>query len=95
MRLSALPSEYFKRQCLIATDVDEELLPVVIDRIGDDKVVVSVDYPHADGPFPHGIDTFSRFRAWAWNRSARSCGATVCGSTASPPPSGLYQLIVY
>lgn len=58
IRLSALPSEYFKRQCFIATDVDEELLAVVIDRIGDDNVVVSVDYPHADGPFPHGVETF-------------------------------------
>ncbi len=58
VRLSALPSGYFKRQCFIAADVDEELLAVVIDRIGDDKIVVSVDYPHADGPFSHGIDTF-------------------------------------
>ncbi|MFQ5994869.1 MAG: amidohydrolase family protein [Acidiferrobacterales bacterium] len=58
VKLSALPSEYFKRQCFIATDVDEELLSVVIDRFGDDNIVMSVDYPHADGPFPHGIDTF-------------------------------------
>jgi predicted TIM-barrel fold metal-dependent hydrolase len=58
MRLSAMPSEYFKRQCFIATDVDEELLRVVIDELGDDNIVMSVDYPHADGPFPHGIDTF-------------------------------------
>jgi predicted TIM-barrel fold metal-dependent hydrolase len=58
IRLSALPSEYFKRQCFIGTDVDEELLRTVIDEIGDDNIVVSTDYPHADGPFPHGVDTF-------------------------------------
>ena len=58
VQLSALPSEYFKRQCFIATDVDEEMLKIVIDMIGDENVVMSVDYPHADGPFPHGIDTF-------------------------------------
>jgi uncharacterized protein len=58
IKLSALPSEYFKRQCFIGTDVDEELLRVVIDEIGDDNIVMSVDYPHADGPFPHGIETF-------------------------------------
>ncbi|MCZ6772114.1 MAG: amidohydrolase family protein, partial [Proteobacteria bacterium] len=32
---------------------------MVIDRIGDDNIVVSTDYPHADGPYPHGIDTFT------------------------------------
>lgn len=57
-RLSARPSEYFASQCFIGTDVDEELLAVVVDRIGDDNVVVSVDYPHADGPFPNGVAEF-------------------------------------
>jgi predicted TIM-barrel fold metal-dependent hydrolase len=56
--LHAQPSEFFKRQCFIGTDVDEDLLGTVIDDIGDDNIVVSTDYPHADGPFPHGIDTF-------------------------------------
>ena len=58
VKLSALPSAYFGRQCFIATDVDEALLGVVIDHIGDDNIVVSTDYPHADGPYPHGVDTF-------------------------------------
>lgn len=58
VKLSALPSEYFRRQCFIGTDVDEELLATVIDAVGDDNIVVSVDYPHADGPFPHGTQTF-------------------------------------
>ena len=58
LKLSALPSEYFQRQCFIGTDVDEELLSVVIDEIGDDNIVMSVDYPHADGPFPNGVKTF-------------------------------------
>ena len=58
VQLDALPSEYFKRQCWIGTDVDEELVPIVIDRIGDDRIVLSVDYPHADGPFPHGTEIF-------------------------------------
>jgi hypothetical protein len=38
--------------------VDEELLSVVIDHIGDANIVMSVDYPHADGPFPEGVQTF-------------------------------------
>ena len=52
VRLDALPSEYFMRQCWIGTDVDEALLPLAIDRIGPDRVVMSTDYPHQDGPFP-------------------------------------------
>ncbi len=58
VRLTAKPSEYFVNQCFIATDVDEALLGSVIDRLGDDNIVMSIDYPHADGPFPHGIETF-------------------------------------
>ena len=58
IKLSAKPSEYFKRQCFIGTDVDEELLAVTIDKVGDDNIVMSVDYPHADGPFPNGIKEF-------------------------------------
>ena len=38
--------------------MDEELLSVVIDEIGDENIVMSVDYPHADGPFPNGVKTF-------------------------------------
>ncbi len=58
IKLSAKPSEYFKRQCFIGTDVDEELLAVTVDKVGDDNIVMSVDYPHADGPFPNGIKEF-------------------------------------
>ena len=58
IRLSAKPSEYFLRQCFIGTDVDEELLAMTIDRVGDANIVMSVDYPHADGPFPDGIKEF-------------------------------------
>ena len=38
--------------------MDEDLLRIVIDDIGDDNIVMSVDYPHADGPYPHGLETF-------------------------------------
>lgn len=58
IQLSAKPSEYFLRQCFIGTDVDEELLKVVVNEIGDDNIVMSVDYPHADGPFPNGVKEF-------------------------------------
>jgi predicted TIM-barrel fold metal-dependent hydrolase len=58
IKLSLKPSAYFTRQCFIGTDVDEELLKTVVEEIGDDNIVMSVDYPHADGPFPNGIKEF-------------------------------------
>jgi predicted TIM-barrel fold metal-dependent hydrolase len=34
------------------------MLPLVIDRMGDDRIVISTDYPHLDCIFPNAIDTF-------------------------------------
>jgi predicted TIM-barrel fold metal-dependent hydrolase len=58
VKLAAKPSEYFFRQCYIATDPDEEGLNRVIDEIGDNRIVVSTDYPHDDGLFPLATETF-------------------------------------
>ncbi len=56
--LSALPSELFLKQCFIATDSDEALVAQVVDRFGDANIVMSIDYPHADGGYPNGIREF-------------------------------------
>lgn len=50
--LSMLPSEYFKRQCYIACDSDEESLPHVVDYLKGENIVWNTDYPHADAPEP-------------------------------------------
>ena len=50
--LSLLPSEYFKRQCYIACDSDEETLPHVVDYLKGNNIVWNTDYPHADAPEP-------------------------------------------
>ncbi len=52
------PSEYFKRQCYIALDVDEEPAVDVVDKMGADYFVVSTDYPHSDGAFPEAMAQF-------------------------------------
>src|SRR3954464_15754703 len=52
------PSEYFKRQCYIALDVDEEPAVDVVNKMGADYFVVSSDYPHSDGAFPEAIQQF-------------------------------------
>jgi predicted TIM-barrel fold metal-dependent hydrolase len=56
--ISKLPSEYFRRQCYIATDPDEVGLHKVIESIGDERIVVSTDYPHSDGLFPEAMNEF-------------------------------------
>ena len=58
--LSHKPSEYFLRQCFVSVDVDENLVVDVIHRVGDDNLVISTDYPHADSHWPNAIDTFMK-----------------------------------
>jgi predicted TIM-barrel fold metal-dependent hydrolase len=58
IQIAHTPSQYFFRQCVIATDADERPLRQVIEAIGDDNIVVSTDYPHSDGLFPKAIEEF-------------------------------------
>ena len=58
VKISKLPSEYFFRQCYVATDADEKVLHQVVEAVCDDNIVVSTDYPHSDGLFPHAIEEF-------------------------------------
>jgi predicted TIM-barrel fold metal-dependent hydrolase len=57
-QLSTLPSEYFKRQCYIALDVDEEPAVDIVNKMGAEYFVVSSDYPHSDGAFPDAMKEF-------------------------------------
>ena len=43
------PSEYFKRQCFITMDADEELASDMIRRVGAQSFMWAADYPHSDG----------------------------------------------
>ena len=52
------PSEYFKRQCYTSIEPDEEAVRDVIQRLGNDFIVFSTDYPHSDSKFPHAVETF-------------------------------------
>jgi predicted TIM-barrel fold metal-dependent hydrolase len=48
------PSEYIKHgNWFFAMEPEEETLPYVIERIGDNKILFASDYPHWDGIFPH------------------------------------------
>jgi predicted TIM-barrel fold metal-dependent hydrolase len=54
----ALPSELFKRQCVVSVEPEEALAKHVVAEVGDDNLVVSTDWPHDDSRYPHAIDTF-------------------------------------
>jgi predicted TIM-barrel fold metal-dependent hydrolase len=56
--LQLKPSEYFKRQCYVSVDSDEEPVKCVVDYMGSDNIVYSTDYPHVDARYPHSSDTF-------------------------------------
>src|SRR5437870_5213096 len=77
-QLSMPPSEYFKRQCYIALDVDEEPAVDVVEKMGADYFVVSTDYPHSDGAFPEAMEQFFKLplrdevrRKILWDNCAR------------------------
>jgi len=42
------PSFYFRRQCFISSDPDENTTPSLIERFGADRFFWASDYPHAD-----------------------------------------------
>ena len=80
-QLTMPPSEYFKRQCYIALDVDEEPAVDVVNKMGAEYFVVSSDYPHADGAFPEAIQQFlglpldnEQRRKILWDNCARLYG---------------------
>jgi predicted TIM-barrel fold metal-dependent hydrolase len=56
--LPLLPSEYFRRQCTICTDPDDDLAGWVIARVGAERVLWASDFPHPDALFPTAVDTF-------------------------------------
>lgn len=49
--MKLLPSEYFKRQCLISAEPDESITARIVEHLGDDYVIWASDYPHLDASF--------------------------------------------
>ena len=52
------PSEYFRRQCYISFDADEETLAIAAESpyVGADRIIWASDYPHPDAKFPGTVD---------------------------------------
>ena len=49
--MKQLPSEYFKRQCLISAEPDESLTAQIVEHLGAEYVIWASDYPHIDASF--------------------------------------------
>lgn len=80
-QLTMAPGEYFRRQCYVALDVDEEPAVDVVEKLGADYFVVSSDYPHSDGAFPEAVQQFlalplsdEQRRKILWDNCARLYG---------------------
>ena len=92
--LSMLPSEYFRRQCYIALDVDEEPAVHAVNDLGAEYFVVSSDYPHSDGAFPEAMQQFfglalapEQRKKILWDNCARLYAIpTPAGSLTQPVP---------
>jgi predicted TIM-barrel fold metal-dependent hydrolase len=52
------PSEYFRRNCYLSVEADETTVKYYLDAFGDENLVFSTDYPHADSKYPHSIEAF-------------------------------------
>jgi predicted TIM-barrel fold metal-dependent hydrolase len=87
--LTRKPSDYFRRQCYISTEPEEEIVKYVVDWLGYERIVFSTDYPHPDAKFPHAVDHFLELpgisaeakRRILWDNSARlySCELAPAG----------------
>jgi predicted TIM-barrel fold metal-dependent hydrolase len=49
--MKLLPSEYFRRQCVISAEPDESITAAVARHLGEDYVIWASDYPHLDASF--------------------------------------------
>jgi predicted TIM-barrel fold metal-dependent hydrolase len=50
--LKMKPSDYFRRQCYVSCEPDEDNLGATVRALGEDRVVFASDYPHWDATFP-------------------------------------------
>jgi len=56
--LQMKPSEYLLRNCFLSCEADELTARHYFEDFGDENVIFSTDYPHADSKFPHATESF-------------------------------------
>ena len=55
--ISMKPSDYFRRQCFVSMDPDDECAPGVLRDVGSECLVWASDYPHTDHDFPGAVSS--------------------------------------
>jgi predicted TIM-barrel fold metal-dependent hydrolase len=58
--LTRKPSDYFRSNCWLSIEVDEEPGRQYIEWFGDDRLVFSTDYPHGDSKYPNSVEAFDK-----------------------------------
>ena len=56
--LKKKPSEYLMSNCFLSVEADEEPVRQYVEYFGDDNLVFSTDYPHADSKYPRAVEAF-------------------------------------
>ena len=76
--LKLTPTEYFKRQCFLSIECDEDPAHLAVSALGEENIVFSTDYPHADSKYPESCNRFfelplpeSAQRRIMWDNCAR------------------------
>jgi predicted TIM-barrel fold metal-dependent hydrolase len=54
------PSEYFRSNCFLSVEAEEETVRDYVAWFGDDNLVFSTDYPHADSKYPRSLEHFAK-----------------------------------
>jgi predicted TIM-barrel fold metal-dependent hydrolase len=52
------PSEYWKRQCYLGSSIFSRAEIGARDRIGVDKMMIGIDFPHSEGAWRHGTGNY-------------------------------------
>jgi len=58
--LKRKPSEYFRTNCFLSLEVDEDPGRQYIEWFGNDNLVFSTDYPHGDSKYPNSLAHFDK-----------------------------------
>ena len=81
--LDSMPSDYFRKHCLVSVEPDEYPVRHMLEDFGSDQLVYSTDYPHGDSRYPKATDSFLKLpipdadkRKILWDNCAAFYGIT-------------------
>ena len=90
--IDKLPSEYARsEQLFFSCDPDEQVLPLAVEFLGEDRITYASDYPHHDAKFPDSVRMI-----WEHPKLSESAKRRILGGNAArlyrlPAPEGRRQ----